>query len=169
MRLAAAIILIAAACETEPSPSRADDGSARSEPLIVVTKSEITYEGKSVGGSESVAVGGHVIATRDLAALPDAATTQPIRCELVVEKLKKTVAAVDPAIAVIAGTKTPVILSSCIYEGWPEALKQCIVTASTEQLAAHHCDALVPDELAQKLLDRLAPGQHISPRDFLQR
>lgn len=158
-----------AACEQEPSPTRAGDGSSHSAPVIVVTKSEIWYEGKLVNSGESIEVAGHVIARRDLPVLPDAAIAHPIRCDIVVEKLERAVAAVEPAIAVIASTKAPIILSSCIYEGWPEVLKECIVMTSAEQIAAHQCDALVSDELAQKLLDRLAPGQHLSPRDFLQR
>jgi hypothetical protein len=126
MRLAAAIIVIAA-CKEEPSPTRAGDGSSHF-------------------------------------------ATPSIRCDVVVEKLKQAVVAeVDPAIAVLVSTKAPVVLSSCIYEPWPESLKDCVMKASASDLVAHRCDAFVSDELAQKLIDRLAPGQHISPRDFLQR
>lgn len=137
----------------------ADDGTR--PPVIIVTKSEVTYQGQLVGKTRSVRSG------NDLGS--DAPPTRPIRCGSVIQKLQQAVASVEPALAVIASTKAPVILSSCIYEGWPEPLKECIVMTSAADIAAHHCDALVPDELAQKLLDRLAPGQHLAPRDFLQR
>lgn len=144
MRLPAAIMLMIAACKEEPSPPRAGDGSSHLAPVIIVTKS-------------------------DLPALPDAAAGQPIRCEVVVEKLKRVVAHVDPALALIATTKSPIVLASCFNERWSEPLKECIMTRTSADIAEHACDAQVPDELAQKLLDRLAPGRRLSPQDFLRR
>jgi hypothetical protein len=132
----------------------ADVGSSHFQlaPVIVVTKSEITYEGKLVG---------------DLPVLPDATTS--ITCTSVVEKLKRAVASYDATLGALVGTKAPMVLGSCLNDHWPESLKECIVAATPEELVGHRCDVLVPDELAQKLLDRLAPGQRLSPRDFLRR
>lgn len=145
MRLAAAVILIAAACEKEPSPSRADDGSARSAPVLVVTKSEITYD-------------------------PTRRPRMPPTCSDVLRSLQGAALYEDAALGNIVRLKAPMILGACIDHEWPMALKLCIVTTPTSDLISKHvCDKLVTDELAQKLLDRVAPGQHLSPRDFLQR
>jgi hypothetical protein len=136
MRLAAAIILIAA-CKEEPSPSRAGDGSshlqAAEEPVVVVTKSEIA-------------------------------------CSRVVTLLQSAVTHEDAATGQLVRLKAPVILAACIDDAWPLELKACIASTPTPDLISKHvCDKLVTDELAQKLLDRLAPGQRLSARDFLQR
>lgn len=143
MRLAAAIILIAA-CKEEPSPSRAGDGSSHLAPPQFTVESEITYRGDR--------------------------PRMPPTCSSTVEHLKSAVMLYDAALYTLAQTKAPIVLAACIDDEWPMELKECIAgTPSDELIRDHECDKLVPDELAQKLLDRLAPGQHISPRDFLQR
>lgn len=133
MRLAAAIILIAA-CKEEPSPSRAGDGSSHVEaPVVVVTKSEVA-------------------------------------CSAVVSRLQSAARLEDAAKGQVVQFKAPMILAACIDDAWPLELRACIASTPTADLIGKHvCDKLVTDELAQKLLDRLAPGQRISPRDFLQR
>ena len=145
MRLAAAVILIAAACEKEPSPSRADDGSARSAPVVVVTKSEITYD-------------------------PTRRPRMPPTCSDVVGLLQGAAMYEDGALGHIVRLKAPMILAACIDDEWPMDLKLCISgTPTNELISGHKCDKLVSDELAQKLIDRVAPGQQLRVADYLHR
>ena len=133
MRLLAAVFLIAA-CEQEPSPSRAGDGSSHFvPPVVVVTKSEVA-------------------------------------CSAVITRIQSAAMLEDPAMGQVVQFKAPMILAACINDEWPLELKACIAsTPAVDLISKHVCDKHVTDELAHKLLDRLAPGQQISPRDFLQR
>ena len=76
---------------------------------------------------------------------------------------------IEPKAGFVFDNLQPQILGACLADHWPEPLRRCIVTASAAELAAHKCDALVPDELAQRLVDRLAPGRGLRASDFLVR
>ena len=90
-------------------------------------------------------------------------------CSDLLPHVRKAVLHVEPNAGLVFYHMQPQLLGACLYDHWPEPLRRCIVTHAAEDLANHACDALISDELAQKLIDRLAPGQRIRPRDFLQR
>ena len=91
-----------------------------------------------------------------------------VSCNVVIDKLRATVASYDAAMAALVGMKAPVVLASCLSDGWPAPLKECIAHEAPAAIAAHACDAFIPEELAQTLVDRLAPGRGLRARDFLQ-
>lgn len=90
-------------------------------------------------------------------------------CSDLLPHVRATVLHMEPNATLVFDHMQPQLLAACVGDNWPEPLRQCIVTHAAQDLANHACDALISDELAQKLLDRVAPGQHLSPRDFLQR
>jgi len=98
-----------------------------------------------------------------------APATAPPACGEVIEHLNSALFTYDPKYVALAGTYATRVLASCHDDGWPDALKRCIVSASPRALLDHACDKHVSDELAEKVLARVAPGQDIRPADFLQR
>ena len=90
-------------------------------------------------------------------------------CSDLLPHLRAAVLHMEPNAALVFDHMAPQLLGACLGDHWPEPLRQCIVTHAAAEIANHACDALISDEDAQKLIDRLAPGQQLSPRDFLQR
>jgi hypothetical protein len=90
-------------------------------------------------------------------------------CSDLLPHLRAAVLHVEPNAALVFDHMQPQLLAACVGDDWPDPLRQCIVTHAAEEIASHACDAHISDELAQKLIDRVAPGQHVSPGDFLQR
>lgn len=137
-------------------------------PVVVVTKSEITYQGHLVSASESrchPAPDGSLHCDEPGSAAAPATPT----CGEVMEHLNSALFTYDPKYVALAGTYATRVLASCHDDGWPDALKHCIVSTPPRALLDHACDKQVSDELAQKVLARVAPGQNIRPADFLQR
>jgi hypothetical protein len=117
-------------------------------PVVIVTKSELRRH----GGLEP----------------PDGGAIETT-CGEVMEHLNSALFAYEPRYMALAGSYATRVLASCHDDGWPDALKQCIVTSTPRALLDHACDKLVSDELAHKALARIAPGMDVAPEDFLRR
>ena len=157
--------IFVSACDSDAKLDSHPDEPAKLAPVIIVTKTEITYQGKVVATHESKMVDGKVVLDRD--ALEDAvAATKPpeprVDCDAVAAKVPSVLFAYDPGYFTFAAQVRPKVRESCIEDAWPEPLRRCIVTPAPDKLVHDRaCGELVPDELSAKVATRfgVAPSQ----------
>lgn len=77
------------------------------------------------------------------------------KCASLVPRMRAAFVAYDAHAGFLADHIMPVLLAACIDDKWPESLKACVATAAPGVL--HACDALVPRDVADKLVARLRP------------
>jgi hypothetical protein len=147
MRALVVSLALLGACNRGATPEPRPDRETLQAPVVIVTKSEITYKGQLIDTVESEL---RFPATEAGVRAPDAVAEAS--CSRVLQQIRSAVFAYDPQYLSLAETYAPKLLVSCQADGWPDNLKRCIVDATPQALAHEHaCENLVTSELTAKV------------------
>ncbi|MCX5742525.1 MAG: hypothetical protein NT062_08520, partial [Proteobacteria bacterium] len=65
----------------------------------------------------------------------------------------------DPQVAKMIATATTVVRTSCLEDGWSDALRQCVIkldVSGQQSDAMRACEGLMPPGLEQKMTQRMS-------------
>lgn len=84
-------------------------------------------------------------------------------CEIIIGKMQQMMGEAgrssDPQVQQILAKATTAIRASCMEDGWPDALRQCIITqpvATTGGDPMRACESLIPPGLTEKMQRRMS-------------